>query len=61
MDYSKQTAKAYAKAHFTGVWAAMLTPFKADGSIDEAGFRANARHWTGVLKLSGLFVSGKQG
>ncbi|RQO62486.1 dihydrodipicolinate synthase family protein [Paucibacter sp. KBW04] len=61
MDYSKQEAKAYAKAHFTGVWAAMLTPFKADGSIDEAGFRANVRHWTGVLKLGGLFVSGKQG
>lgn len=61
MDYSKQDAKAYAKAHFTGVWAAMLTPFKADGSIDEAGYRANVRHWTGVLKLGGLFVAGKQG
>ena len=61
MDYSKQDAKAYAKAHFTGVWAATLTPFKADGSVDEAGFRANLAHWTGTLKLGGLFVCGKQG
>lgn len=61
MNYSKQDAKAYAKAHFTGVWAAMLTPFKADGSVDEEGFRANVAHWTGTLKLGGLFVCGKQG
>ncbi|MEJ6004005.1 dihydrodipicolinate synthase family protein [Paucibacter sp. AS339] len=61
MNYSKQDAKAYAKAHFTGVWAAMLTPFTADGSVDEEGFRANVAHWTGTLKLGGLFVCGKQG
>ncbi|MDC8785253.1 dihydrodipicolinate synthase family protein [Roseateles koreensis] len=61
MDYTKQDAKAYAKAHFTGVWAAMLTPFKPDGSMDEAAFRANVAHWTGALKLGGLFVAGKQG
>jgi 4-hydroxy-tetrahydrodipicolinate synthase len=61
MEYSKQDAKAYAKAHFTGVWAATLTPFHADGSVDEAGFRANLAHWCGTLKLGGLFVCGKQG
>jgi 4-hydroxy-tetrahydrodipicolinate synthase len=61
MNYSKHDAKAYAKAHFTGVWAATLTPFKADGSVDEAGMRANLRHWTDTLQLGGLFVCGKQG
>lgn len=61
MNYSKQDAKAYAKAHFTGVWAATLTPFDAQNRLDEAGFRANLRHWMGALKLGGLFVSGKQG
>lgn len=61
MNYSKQDAKAYAKAHFTGVWAATLTPFDAQNRLDEAGFRANLRHWMGTLKLGGLFVSGKQG
>ena len=61
MDYTRHDAQAYAKAHFTGVWAATLTPFAADGSLDEAGFEANIAHWTGALKISGLFVSGKQG
>lgn len=62
MQYTKSEAKAYAKAHFTGVWAAMLTPFKADDlSLDEAGFRHNVEHWSQTLKLGGLFVSGKQG
>ena len=49
MNYSKQDAKAYAKAHFTGVWAATLTPFDASGAVDEEGFRANLRHWMGGL------------
>jgi 4-hydroxy-tetrahydrodipicolinate synthase len=61
MNYSKADAKAYAKAHFTGVWAATHTPFQADGAVDEEGFRANLHHWIHGLKLSGLFVCGKQG
>lgn len=61
MDYAKHDAQAYAKAHFTGVWAATLTPFAADGGLDEAGLAANIAHWTGALKIAGLFVSGKQG
>ena len=36
MQYSKADAKAYAKAHFRGVWAANLTPFDADLRFDEA-------------------------
>ena len=61
MDYNRSDAQAYAKAHFTGVWAATLTPFAADGGVDEAGFEANIQHWTRALRISGLFVSGKQG
>ena len=61
MDYRKPDAKAYAKAHFTGVWAATLTPFKPDGSVDDAAMRANLQHWIHTLKVSGLFVCGKQG
>ena len=61
MDYSKADAKAYAKAHFTGVWAATHTVFDAAGRIDEAGMRANLWHWIDTLGLSGLFVCGKQG
>ena len=61
LQYSKSEAQAYAKAHFTGVWAATLTPFRVDGSFDEAGFGANLQHWGGQLGVAGLFVSGKQG
>jgi 4-hydroxy-tetrahydrodipicolinate synthase len=59
--YPKQDAKAYARQHFRGVWAATATPFQDDLSLDEAGFRSNLKHWVQTLKLGGLFVSGKQG
>ncbi len=61
MDYTKTQAQAYAKAHFTGVWAASLTPFHSDGRFDETSFRSNLEHWFGTLQLGGLFISGKQG
>lgn len=61
MKYTKADAKAYAREHFRGVWAATATPFKEDLSLDEAGFRSNLKHWIQTLKLGGLFVSGKQG
>jgi 4-hydroxy-tetrahydrodipicolinate synthase len=61
MKYSKKDAKAYAREHMKGIWAACLMPFKADLSIDEAGFRSNIAHWTGELGIDGLFVAGKQG
>ena len=44
-----------------GIWAAALTPFRPDLSLDEAGFRANLLHWTGALGIDGVFVAGKQG
>jgi 4-hydroxy-tetrahydrodipicolinate synthase len=43
------------------VWAATLTPFAPDLSIDEDGWRHNLRHWYGELGVKGLFVNGKQG
>ena len=61
MDYAKSEAQAYAKAHFTGVWAATLTPFNSDLTLDQDGFGANLEHWIGTLKVDGVFVSGKQG
>ena len=45
----------------TGIWAAALQPFKPDLSIDEAGMRANIRHWVDDLGIDGLFIGGKQG
>lgn len=61
MRYNKQDAKAYARAHLRGVWAAALTPFGADLRFDAEGWRSNLRHWYRDLDLAGLFVGGKQG
>lgn len=61
MKYRKQDAKDYARQNFRGVWAATMTPFADDLSLDEAAYRSNLRHWAQTLKLGGLFVTGKQG
>lgn len=61
MKYAKKDAKAYARANMKGIWAAGLTPFKANLAIDEAGMRDNIRHWIEDLGIDGLFIAGKQG
>ncbi len=60
MNYKKSDAKHYAREHFRGIWAATLTPFHADLSFDEIGFRKNLRHWIDDLSINGFFVGGKQ-
>ncbi|HUI61758.1 MAG TPA: dihydrodipicolinate synthase family protein [Steroidobacteraceae bacterium] len=59
--YSRKDAKAYARSHLKGIWAAALTAFGPDLDLDEDGFRANIRHWTDELGIDGLFICGKQG
>jgi len=61
MKYTKREAKEYSRAHMKGIWAAALTPFAQDLSIDEAGFRGNLNHWISDLSIDGVFVCGKQG
>ena len=61
MKYRRQDAKAYAREHLRGIWAATLTPFSAELRLDEAGWRRNLRHWYRSLGIAGLFVNGKQG
>jgi len=61
MKYRKADAKAYARQHMTGIWAAAMTPFAPDLAVDENGYRRNMRHWVDDLKIDGLFISGKQG
>jgi len=60
MKYAKRDAKDYAREHMRGLFAANLTPFNDDLSLDEEGFRRNLRHWIDDLKLDGIFVCGKQ-
>lgn len=59
--YTKQEAKAYAREHMRGIWAAALNPFDESLALDEAGLRANIRHWIDDLGIAGLFIAGKQG
>jgi len=61
MNYSKLDAKDYAREHMRGIWAAALNPFNDDFSFNEAGLRANIRHWVDDLSIQGLFIAGKQG
>jgi 4-hydroxy-tetrahydrodipicolinate synthase len=61
MNYRRNEAKAYAREHLRGIWAAALTPFTQDLRLDEGGWRKNVRHWYRDLGLAGLFVNGKQG
>ena len=61
MKYRRDDAKAHARAHMKGIWAAALQPFKPDLSIDEAAMRSNVRHWVEDLGIDGLFIAGKQG
>ena len=60
-DARRENAKKLAREELRGIWAATLTPFRADLSVDEDGWRRNLRHWYGPLGIRGLFVNGKQG
>ncbi|MCP4329303.1 MAG: dihydrodipicolinate synthase family protein [Alphaproteobacteria bacterium] len=61
MQYKKHEAKGFSRANMKGIWAAALTPFKPDMTVDEDGFRRNIRHWVDDLHIDGLFICGKQG
>ncbi|WP_448955256.1 dihydrodipicolinate synthase family protein [Labrys neptuniae] len=61
MKYLKKNAKSYSRQSMRGIWAAALTPFTADGAIDEEGMRRNYEHWISDLEIDGFFIAGKQG
>jgi 4-hydroxy-2-oxoglutarate aldolase len=45
---------------FTGTFTPIVTPFRADGSVDEAGLRTNIGYWM-KTPLTGLVVLGSNG
>lgn len=61
MHYRKSEAKEAARAKFRGLWAALSTPFTADGAVDEAGLRQNMRRLTDDLHIEGVFCTGVMG
>jgi 4-hydroxy-tetrahydrodipicolinate synthase len=58
MDYSKADAKRAARECFTGLWAAVTTPFDSAGLLDESALRADLDRLTGSLGVSGIFCAG---
>ena len=61
MKYDRKNAQSYSRETMRGSWAAANTPFRADGSIDEDGFRQNMETWITDLSIDGFFIAGKQG
>jgi 4-hydroxy-tetrahydrodipicolinate synthase len=60
-DYLKSEAKGAARERFTGLWAAVTTPFAADGTMDEAALRRDLDRLTGDLRIDGIFCGGVMG
>ena len=58
MDYSKADAKQAARECFTGLWAAITTPFDPAGQLDEAALREDLDRLTGSLGVNGIFCGG---
>ncbi len=58
----QQVADMAEKPDFiAGVWAAIPTPFQADGRLDETGLRANCAYFANALQLRGVFCNGVMG
>jgi 4-hydroxy-tetrahydrodipicolinate synthase len=58
MDYAKADAKQAARDCFTGLWAAITSPFDSAGQLDEAALREDLDRLTGSLGISGIFCGG---
>ena len=61
MDYLPSEAKQAARERFTGLWAAITTPFGATGELDEAALRRDLDRLTGELRIDGIFCGGVMG
>lgn len=44
-----------------GVWAAVPTPFRDDGTLDLSGISGNVLHFSDVLQLQGIYCNGIMG
>lgn len=55
MHYERSEAKAYAREHMAGLWAAITYPFDSNNEIDEAGLRSNIDYMVENQLVDGLF------
>lgn len=58
MEYAKDQAKAYARAHMHGLWGSIPYPFHSDGALDEKGLVSDLRHYIEVLHIDGFYCGG---
>jgi 4-hydroxy-tetrahydrodipicolinate synthase len=61
MDYLRENSKQAARESFTGLWAAMTTPFTTDGEVDERALHHDLDILVGELKIDGVFCTGVMG
>jgi 4-hydroxy-tetrahydrodipicolinate synthase len=61
MYYLRENAKQAARESFTGLWAAMTTPFSTSGEVDENALIRDIDRLTNVLKIDGVFCTGVMG
>jgi 4-hydroxy-tetrahydrodipicolinate synthase len=61
MNYAKSDAKRAARKAFTGIWAAVTTPFGPDGRVNHKGLEADIDFLTGTLGVGGIFCAGAMG
>ena len=61
MQYARSDAKDAARRQFTGLWAAMTTPFTADGALDLSAITSDMAHLTDTLHVGGVFCTGVMG
>jgi 4-hydroxy-tetrahydrodipicolinate synthase len=61
MNYLRADSKRAAREAFTGLWAAMTTPFMAAGEVDETALVKDIEVLTERLKIDGVFCTGVMG
>src|SRR5215470_13110763 len=61
VDYPKYAAKQAARERFTGLWAAITTPFGVAGELDEAALLHDLDRLIGGLGVDGIFCGGVMG
>jgi len=61
MRYDRAAAKQAAREDFQGIWAAITTPFLANGGVDEVGLAHDLEYLSGPVRMDGIFCTGVMG
>jgi dihydrodipicolinate synthase/N-acetylneuraminate lyase len=61
LRYARADAKAVARAEFTGIWAAVTTPFDAEDRVHHTALEQDVRYLIETLGVGGIFCAGVMG